>query len=157
MKKNYNKLKNVEKQKLIDEYSELERFDNKVLYKLEKVEKPKPKPMSSLKYKQTETKPKQSKQQLKTKTKTKPNTKTKRKQPTFNDYFNKCMKNKTIPKDTLPALKKELKKVIKNYNKEIEYEKTGLKGFSQNGIPKITSEKYLEEITPQLRYFLEKN
>ena len=80
---------------LFNEYLEVERPDNKVQ------NKPNRKPKSKTKLKH--------KQQPKRKTKTK----TKSKQKTFADYFGACIKNKTILKDTPPALKKELKKSYK--------------------------------------------
>ena len=32
------------------------------------------------------------------------------------EYFDECIKNKIIPEDTPPGLKKELEKAIKNFN-----------------------------------------
>ena len=103
MKKHYDKLKNDDKQKLINEYLEVEKLDKKVLNNLKK-------------------------SKLKPKTKTKQ--KTKPKQKTFDEIIIECFKNKTIPKNTPPIFKKKIKEIIKNYNEGIEYVKSDLRGFA---------------------------
>ena len=60
---------------------------------------------------------------------------------TFHEYFLQCIRNKTIPKATPPYFKKALEKAIKEYEKRIKYEKSGLDGFAIKykikGLPKI--------------------
>ena len=73
--------------------------------------KPKPKPKSKskskslLKYKQL--KPKQTK--LKSETKPKPKT--------FDEILLECFKNRKIPKDTPPEIRKRIKRIMKNHFK----------------------------------------
>ena len=50
----------------------------------------------------------------------------KRKIKTFDEYFHEYIKNKTIPKDTLPYLKKALERAMKEYNKGLIHEKSAL-------------------------------
>ena len=50
----------------------------------------------------------QEKQQVKSKPKPKPKAKPKQKIKTFDEYFQECIKNKSIPKDTPEYLKKAL-------------------------------------------------
>ena len=52
--------------------------------------------------------------------------KPKRKQKAFNEYFQECIKNKTIPKDTPLYLKKALERAMKEYDKGIKVEKSYL-------------------------------
>ena len=69
---------------------------------------------------------------------------------TFDEYFQECIKNKTIPKDTPHYLKKALERAMKEYEKGIKHEKSALSNFA---------EKYVIEgkpcLTP-LQYFAEK-
>ena len=55
---------------------------------------------------------------------------------TFDDYFQECIKNKEIPKDTPPYLRKALERAIKEHNRGIIREKTALKDFSNKYIIK---------------------
>ena len=54
--------------------------------------------------------------QEKPKIKSKPKNKSKRK--SFDEYFQECIKNQKIPKDTPPYLKKALERALKEYNVE---------------------------------------
>ena len=72
----------------------------------------------------------QEKQQVKSKPKPKP--KPKQKIKTFDDYFQKCIKNKSIPKDTPDYLKKALERAMKEYDNGIKHEKSALKNFAEN-------------------------
>ena len=45
---------------------------------------------------------------------------------TFDEYFQECIKNKTIPKDTPFYLKKALVRAMKEYDKGIKHEKSAL-------------------------------
>ena len=98
------------KEKLIQVYKKLQK-------KEEKLRQLKPKSKLKLKLK------------LKLKSKTKPKRKRKRKRKrkqeskTFIEYFQECIKNKSIPKDTPPYFKKALERATKEYNNEIKLEK----------------------------------
>ena len=76
---------------------------------------------------------------------------------TFDEYFQECIKNKTIPKDTPDYLKKALERAIKEYNKGIKHEKSALLNFAEkyiiDGKPKLIPESYFSEKIPQLIEF----
>ena len=57
----------------------------------------------------------------KSKTKTKSKSRSKQKIKTFDEYFQECIKNKTIPKDTPHYLKKALERAMKEYDKGIKH------------------------------------
>ena len=59
--------------------------------------------------------------QVKSKAKAKP--KPKQKIKTFDEYFQECIKNKSIPKDTPEYLKKALERAMKEYDDGIKHEK----------------------------------
>ena len=82
----------------------------------------------------------QEKQQVKSKPKPKP--KPKQKIKTFDEYFQECIKNKSVPKDTPEYLKKSL----------IKHEKSALKNF--DGKPKIIPFKYFAEKATEIKEFL---
>ena len=69
----------------------------------------------------------ETKSKPKSKSKSKPKQKPipKQKIKTFDEYFQECIKNKTIPKDTPHYLKKALERAMKEYNKGIKHEKQG--------------------------------
>ena len=50
---------------------------------------------------------------------------------TFDEYFQECIKNKTIPKDTPFYLKKALVRAMKEYDKGIKHEKSALSTFTE--------------------------
>ena len=52
----------------------------------------------------------------------------------FEDYFEECIKNKKIPKDTPPYLREALERVIDEYEQGIEIEKSALEEFAQKYI-----------------------
>ena len=93
--------------------------------------KTKPKPKYKLK----------SKPKPKYKPKSKPIPKQKIK--AFDEYFQECIKNKTIPKDTPNYLKKALERAMKEYDKGIKHEKSALSNFAEkyviDGKPGLTS------------------
>ena len=95
-----------------------------------------------------------SKPKLKTKTKTK----LKQKIKTFDEYFQECIKNKTIPKDTPHYLKKALERAMKEYNKGIKHEKSALSNFAEkyiiDGKPGLTPLQFFAEKVSQLKEFL---
>ena len=72
-------------------------------------------------YKKLQKKEEKLRQKSKPKKKRKPKTIPKRKIKTFNEYFQECIKNKTIPKDTPPYLKKALERAMKEYEDGIKH------------------------------------
>ena len=96
-----------ERRKLIKKYRKLKEFRQKV--KQGKVIKKKPKVVSKTPF-----------QKIKT----------------FEDYFEECIKNKKIPKDTPSYLRKALERAIKEYDQGIEIEKSALDGFAKKHLIK---------------------
>ena len=94
-----------------------------------------------------------SKAKLKPKSKSKP--KPKKKIKTFDEYFQECIKNKSIPKDTPEYLKKALERVMKEYDNGIKHEKSALKNFAEkyviDGKPKIIPFKFFAEKATQIK------
>ena len=110
---------------------------------------------------QPKSKPKsQTKSKPKSKSKSKPKQKPipKQKLKTFDEYFQECIKNKTIPKDTPHYLKKALERAMKEYNKGIKHEKSALSKFAEkyviDGKPGLTPLQYFAKIVTQLKEFL---
>ena len=101
-----------------------------------------------------------SKIKSKTKSKIKSKTKSKPKQTikTFDEYFQECIKNKSIPKDTPPYLKKALERAVKEYDNGIKHEKSALKKFNDkyviDGKPGILPFQFFAEKASQLKEFL---
>ena len=99
-----------------------------------------------------------SKQKSKSKTKSKRKPKSKQKIKTFDEYFQECIKNKTIPKDTPHYLKKALERAMKEYDKGIKHEKSALSNFAEkyviDGKPGLTPIQYFAKIVTQLKEFL---
>ena len=60
--------------------------------------------------------------------KNKPPTK-KKKIKTFDEYFEECIKNKKIPKDTPSYLREALERAMYEYDQGLEREKSALEGF----------------------------
>ena len=132
------KIKKDNKQKLKKEYEELKKKQKlieeiiKIQKKREKInknQKPKPKPQP---------KPKTIK--------------------TFEDYFQECIKNKKIPPDTPPYLRKALERAIREYEQGIEKEKSSLEYFANKyvikGEPGIFPFKYFQSKSSYLKEFL---
>ena len=94
----------------------------------------------------------QEKQQVKSKPKPKQKIKT------FDEYFQECIKNKSIPKDTPVYLKKALERAMKEYDNGIKHEKSALENFAEkyvtDGKPKIIPFKYFAEKATQIKEFL---
>ena len=55
---------------------------------------------------------------------------------TFEEYFEECIKNRKIPKDTPSYLRKALKRAMREYEQGIELEKSSLDGFAQKYVIK---------------------
>ena len=77
---------------------------------------------------------------------------------TFEDYFEECIKNKKIPKDTPSYLRKALERAINEYDQGIEIEKSALDEFAKKyiikGEPGITPSKFFENKLSILKDFL---
>ena len=97
---------------------------------------------------------KQNEKLKQSKTKTIPKQKIK----TFDEYFQECIKNKTIPKDTPFYLKKALERAMKEYNNGIKHEKSALSSFAVkyviDGKPGLTPIQFFAEKVSQLKTFL---
>ena len=92
------------------------------------------------------------------KSKPKPKPKPKQKIKTFDEYFQECIKNKSIPEDVPEYLKKGLQRAMKEYDNAIKHEKSALKNFAEkyviDGKPKITPFKFFAEKAMQIKEFL---
>ena len=91
---------------------------------------------------------------FKPKSKTKPKAKFK----TFEEYFQDCIKNKTIPPDTPSYLRKALERALKEYEQGIEKEKSSLEGFANKYVVKgktdITPFEFFKSKASYLKEFL---
>ena len=91
---------------------------------------------------------------LKNKKKSKPKPKTK----TFDEYFQECIKNKSIPPDTPSYLRKALERAIKEHEQGIIKEKSALDGFANKyivqGEPGILPFEYFKSKSSYLKNFL---
>ena len=76
---------------------------------------------------------------------------------TFDEYFEECIKNKKIPKDTPPYLREALERAMYEYDQGLEKEKSALEGFANKyiiqGIPGLNPEQFYERINKTLRDF----
>ena len=144
-----------EKEKLILAYKKLQNKEeklsqekNEIVSKSKSIPKPKPKPKF---------KPK-SKSIPKPKPNFKPKSKSKQKIKTFNEYFQECIKNKTIPKDTPHYFKKALEQAKKEYEKGIILEKSALANFAKkyviDGIRGLIPIEYFREKATEIKDFL---
>ena len=84
--------------------------------------------------------------------------KSKQKEKTYDEYFQECIKNKSIPKDVPPYLKKAPESAMKEYNKGIKHEKSALSNFAEkfiiDGKPGLTPLQFFAEKVSQLKEFL---
>ena len=94
----------------------------------------------------------------KSKLKTKRKPKIKQKIKTFDEYFQECIKNKTIPKDTPPYFRKALERAVKEYEDGIKYEKSALSNFTEKyvieGKPGLTPFQFFAEKVERIKGFL---
>ena len=97
----------------------------------------------------------QVKQGIDIKKKPKPSSK---KIKTFDEYFEECIKNKKIPKDTPPYLREALERAMYEYDQGIEKEKSALNEFAKKyiikGEPGITPFQFFRNKTHILKDFL---
>ena len=84
--------------------------------------------------------------------------KPKSKPKTFEEYFQDCIKNKTIPDDTPSYLRKALERALKEYDQGIEKEKSSLEGFANKFIVKgktdVTPFEFFKSKSTYLKEFL---
>ena len=100
IKKNYKQLS--EKEKLIRDIRKLDKLNEKVKKGID----------------------------IKKKYKKKKDTTKKKKIKTFDEYFEDCIKNKEIPKDTPNYLREALERAMREYDQELVKEKSSLSGFA---------------------------
>ena len=97
-------------------------------------------------------------QRVRDKFKPKSKTKPKAKFKTFEEYFQDCIKNKTIPPDTPSYLRKALERALKEYEQGIEKEKSSLEGFANKYVVKgktdITPFEFFKSKAAYLKEFL---
>ena len=97
-------------------------------------------------------------QKAREKIKPKTKTKTKTKPKTFEEYFQDCIKNKTIPPDTPSYLRKALERALREYDQGIEKEKSSLEGFANKYIVKgqtdVTPFEFFKSKSTYLKEFL---
>ena len=136
----------------IEELKKLVKGKNEVVEKLKQENKKKKLIQVYKKFQKKEEKLRQkskSKFKPKQKSKGKPKPIPKQKIKTFDEYFQECIKNKTIPKDTPRYLKKALERAMKEYNKGIKHEKSGLSNFAEkyviDGKPGLTPYNILQK------------
>ena len=76
---------------------------------------------------------------------------------TFDEYFEECIKNKEIPKDTPPYFRKALKRAIKEYDQGIEKEKSAFENFAVKyiirGAPGISPVEFFNRVYKTLEDF----
>ena len=76
----------------------------------------------------------------------------------FEDYFEECIKNKKIPKDTPSYLRKALERAIREYEQGIEIEKSSLNGFAKKyiikGTPGVLPNQFFIDKKPIIKEFL---
>ena len=101
---------------------------------------------------------KQNEKLTQVKSKSKSKSKSKQKIKTFEEYFQECIKNKTIPKDTPHYLKKALERAMKECNKGIKHEKSALSNFAEkyviDGKPGLTPLQFFAEKVSRIKDFL---
>ena len=145
-----------EKEKLILAYKKLQNKKEKLIQEKKEIkQKSKSKPMSkSIPKPKPKFKPK-SKSKSKSKSKPKP------KSNSFQDYYQKCIKGKDIPKDAPEYFKKALKKAKKEYEKGIILEKLALANFAEKynikGMPTLLPMGYFREKVAQIKDFFRKH
>ena len=138
------KILSKEKQEVKKDYKELEK-KMKVIEKIKKVRE------FGNKIKQGKVKPKKIKSKVVSK----------KIKKTFEDYFEECIKNKKIPKDTPPYLRKALERVLREYQQGIVIEKSSLNGFAKKYIIKgksgVLPNQFFIDKYPIIKEFLKKS
>ena len=145
LKNKYNQYKQkqeqIEKQKLIERINKKESLKKKISLSTKNKPKIKRKPRVS-----------NPKNKQKFQPKTKPKTKT------FDDYFQECIQNKTIPPDTPSYLRKALERAIIEHEQGIVKEKSALDEFANKfivkGKPGILPFEFFKSKSSYLKKFL---
>ena len=135
LKKDYKEL--GERRKLIKQYKKLIEAREKVKQGIDiKKEMKKPKPPAKM---------------------AGPSKKKKIKIKTFDKYFEECIKNRQIPKDTPSYLREALERAILEYDQGLEKEKSAFEDFAVKytiqGIPGLTPIQFFERIYKTLKDF----
>ena len=133
LKEDYEKNKNLKKERSIQLIKKLQK-QNEKLAQVKPKSKPKPIPKRKLK------------------------SKSKEKEKGYEEYYQECIKNKTIPKDAPDYFKKALKRAKKEYEKGIKLEKSALTNFAEkyviDGKPGLTPLQYFAEKAARIKDFL---
>ena len=70
----------------------------------------------------------------------------------FDEYFQECIRNKTIPADTPPHLRKALERALREYQQGIIKEKSALEEFANKYVIKgesgVTPFQYFQSKAP---------
>ena len=139
---------NQKKQGLKDNYKELSEKE-KIIRDIRKVDKLNEKVKQGIDIKKEMKKPK-------------PPAKTvgpskKKKIKTFDEYFEECIKNRKIPKDTPSYFREALERAILEYDQGLEKEKSAFEDFAVKytiqGIPGLTPIQFFERIYKTLKDF----
>ena len=81
----------------------------------------------------------------------------KKKIKTFDEYFEQCIKNRKIPKDTPSYLREALERAMNEYDQGLEKEKSAFEDFAVKytiqGIPGLTPAQFFERINKTLKDF----
>ena len=76
----------------------------------------------------------------------------------FDEYFQECIRNRTIPADTPPYLRKAVERALREYQQGIIKEKSALEEFANKyvikGEPGVIPFEYFQSKAPQLKEFL---
>ena len=87
--------------------------------------------------------------------------KSSKKVKTFEEYFEECIKNKEIPKDTPDYLRKALERALYEHEQGIEIKKSALNNFAVKhefpGIPGISPPEYLNRVFTTVEEMLKNN
>ena len=87
--------------------------------------------------------------------------KSSKKVKTFEEYFEECIENKEIPKDTPEYLRKALERALYEHEQGIEIEKSALDNFAVKhkfqGIPGISPPEYLNRVFTTVEEMLKNN
>ena len=84
-----------------------------------------------------------------------------KKTKTFEEYFEECLKNKKIPKDTPKYLRKAIERALYEHEEGIKFKKSALNKFvtkhSFPGIPGLIPEEYLTRVFATIENFITSN
>ena len=148
----------------IQELKKLVKDKNEEVKKLEQEKEKEKLILAYKKLQKKEEKLTQEKKEIKQKSKTKSKpipkqkSKSKQKEKSYNENFQECIKNKTIPKDAPDYFKKALKRAKKEYDKGIKLEKSALSNFAEkyviDGKPGLTLLKHFAEKVTRIKDFL---